>query len=314
MAGFNQSYTNIASQFGMPLFGVAGLPAFTGNFFWVNEGNGSDGNTGGPQDPLKTLSQALTNCVAGNNDVVMFTGTIHTTAALAWNKNNTHLIGLTAASNNDRARISQTGSAVFTPLVNVTAQGCIFKNLGTFHGFDDASTQICWAEAGGRNYYSNVQFYGMGNATAAAQAGSRSLTVDGAGENLFEDCTVGLDTVLRATGTNASLEFLSNTPRNVFRRAIFQMLTSNAADVHITVGAAGMDRYAFFDECAFLNAIESTGTTINAAITANAAAGGAIILRRPISLGATAIATTGPVYADSGALGPTTYGIAVKQT
>ena len=50
MTGFSTAGQNIASQFGMPLYGVAGkLPPMTGNFFWVNGTSGSDGNTGGAQ-------------------------------------------------------------------------------------------------------------------------------------------------------------------------------------------------------------------------------------------------------------------------
>jgi hypothetical protein len=298
MALFNSSYTNIASQFGMPLFGVAGMPAFTGNYFWVDETNGSDGNTGGPQDPLKTLAQAHSNCLAGNNDVVFLSGTNHTAATITWSKNNTHLIGLSAPSDNDRSRISQTGSAVFSPLVNVTAQGCIFQSLGTFHGFDSATTQICWAEAGGRNFYSNVQFLGMGHATAAAQAGSRSLTVAGSGECLFDGCTVGLDTVVRATAANASLELLSATPRNIFRRTVFQADVSDAADTHVTVGVGGIDRYALFDNCTFFNA-EFGGpgaTAMTAAFSVNASAGGVVLVQGGSSVGATKISAAGPVY------------------
>ena len=78
---------NISGQFGMPLYGVAGTPPFTGNFFWVDETNGSDGNTGGPQDPLATLKQAHSMCLAGNNDVVFLTGSNHTSATIAWSKN-----------------------------------------------------------------------------------------------------------------------------------------------------------------------------------------------------------------------------------
>ena len=127
MGLFNQSYINIASQFGMPLYGIQGvLPPFSGNSFWVDGVNGSDGNTGGPQDPFKTLNQAHSACQTGNNDVVFLTGTNHASATLNWTKNNTHLIGLSAPCDNDRSRISQTGSSVFTPLVNVTAAGCIF--------------------------------------------------------------------------------------------------------------------------------------------------------------------------------------------
>lgn len=285
-----------------------------GNNWYVDEASGLDSNDGSILSPFATLFAAQTAAVANNGDTVYYLGTVHVEQTLNWAKNGVSLIGLTAPSDNDRARISAAGSTVFTPLVNVTGQGCVFKNTATFHGFNSATTQICWAEAGGRNYYSNVQFLGMGNVTAAAQAGSRSLTVAGAGECQFDDCTIGLDTVLRATGTNASLEFLAGTPRNVFNRALFQMLTSNAADVHITVGAAGMDRFAVFNNPVFMNAVESTSTTINAVITANAASGGAIILNAPLSLGATALATTGPVYVVGSSPVAATAGIAVKAT
>jgi hypothetical protein len=313
MALFNSSYTNISSQFGMPLFGVAGVPPFTGNYFWVDETRGSDGNTGGPQDPLATLSQAHSKCLAGNNDVVFLTGTVHTTATLAWSKNNTHLIGLSAPSDNDRSRISQTGSTVFSPLVNVTASGCIFKNIGTFHGFNDASTQICWAEAGGRNYYENVQFLGMGHATAAAQAGSRSLTVGGSGENLFVGCTIGLDTVVRATNANASLEFITATTRNILRNCIFQADVSDAADTHVTIGLGGIDRYVLFDNCTFLNA-EFGGpgaTAMTAAFSVHASAGGQVLVQGGGSVGAGKISAAGPVYVSAPAASGTAGVLAV---
>ena len=309
-----QAGNNIANQFGMPLFGTAGTPPFTGNTFWVDETYGSDGNTGGPQDPLKTLSQAHTLCTANNNDVVFVTGTVHVSATLTWSKSKTHLIGLAPdLKTQARARISQTGSAVFTPLVSVTASECIFRNIGSFHGFADASTQICWADTGGRNEYTRCLFGGMGNATAAAQTGSRSLTISGAGENSFTDCQIGLDTITRSAA-NASLEFLAGTPRNHFKGCTFPVLTSSAAALWVTVGSGGMDRYALFDQCAFINCVESTSTTLTAGMTANASAGGAILLKECISLGATAIATTGPVYGTGNVPVATTSSIAIKFT
>ena len=99
----NPAGNNVSTQFGMPLFGIAGVPPFTGNFFWVDETNGSDGNTGGPQDPFKTLTQALASCQANNNDVVFMTGSVHTATTIAWNLNKTHLIGLGAPSQNSRS-------------------------------------------------------------------------------------------------------------------------------------------------------------------------------------------------------------------
>ena len=248
----------------IPTFGPGGAltQTFTGNYWWVNETTGNDGNPGNsPSQAFKTLTQAQLSAVANNNDVVFLVGTVHVTATVAWAKNWVHLIGVSAPGNNPRSRISVTGTTAFTPLVNVTAQGCIFANLSTFHGFADASTQICWTDAGGRNYYAGVQFLGMGDAVAAAQAGSRSLLISGnTGENIFDSCTIGLDTVVRATGTNASLELTGHSPRNRFDDCVFRADVSNAADLHVLVGSGGIDRSLVFKRCTFINTINSGGT------------------------------------------------------
>lgn len=318
MALFNQSWTNIASQFGMPLFGVGGQPPFTGNYFWVDAANGSDGNNGGPQDPFATLTQAHAACLSGNNDVVFFSGTVHLTATLAWSKNQTHLVGLCAPSNSNRSRISSTGATPFSPLVNVTGFGCRFINVGAFHGGFTSPTgsQVCWnegASGGGRNYYNHCQFYGGGDTTAAALAGMRSLTITSSDENVFEDCTIGLDTIIRATNANASMEIIGGSARTRMLRCLFQSLISDVADVHIKALAGAMDRYLLLEQCALINVVDSTSSTMSAAITNAASA--SIILNNCISLGATAIATTGPVYVNQiSAAGATTTGIALLAT
>ena len=211
--GFNNP-AYLVGQFGTPIWGVSGSPLpFTGNYFWVDETNGSDGNTGGPSDAFATLTQALARCTAGNNDVVFMTGSVHVTATVAWSKSKTHLIGLSPPSQNSRARIAISNTAAtsgaVSPLVNVTGSGCYFQNIEAFNGINQAATQVTWAEAGGQNYYKNCNFIQTGNATAIAQAGSRALTV-GSDENLFEGCTIGGDTNQRATAVNAELEFIVN--------------------------------------------------------------------------------------------------------
>lgn len=287
MALFNPSWINIASQFGMPLFGVSGMKPFTGNYFWVDQTNGSDGNTGGPQDPFKTLSQAHSVCTNNNNDVVFLTGTVHVTATVTWSKSRTHLIGLSPnLKTQARARISQTGSTLFTPLVSVTGSECIFMNIGSFHGFDDASAQICWQDSGGRNEYTRCLFGGMGNATAAAQTGGRSLKITGTtGENTFTDCQIGLDTITR-TGANASLEFAAGTPRNTFSRCVFPMLAGDASPLFgIGSAAACMDRFQWFQNCLFTNAIGSTATAITVGFSLAASSGGILVFDNCMLLG-----------------------------
>ena len=157
----------------------------------------------------------------------------------------------------------------------------------------------------------------MGNATGgASQTGSRSLTVGGGGngENTFTNCIIGLDTVVRSAA-NASLELLGGSPRNVFRNCIFPCDTSSAAALFILVGSTGMDRWALFDNCSFINTVDSGSTTMTVGMTVNASAGGSVVMNNCISLGATAIASTGPVYINQiSAGGATTTYIAIKAT
>lgn len=308
--GFNHP-AYLAGQFGTPIWGVAGSPLpFTGNYFWVDETNGSDGNTGGPSDPFATLTQALSLCTSGNNDVIFMTGSVHTAATIPWNLNKTHLIGLSPPSQNSRARIAITNSALTTlvsPLVNVTGAGCWFQNIEVFHGNAQATTgEVAWAEAGGENYYKNCNFIQTGNAINSSLAASRALTIAGSGECLFEDCTIGGDTEVRATIANATLEFLSGTARNVFKRCIFQAYSTAATNVHVLIQSGGMDRYAIFEQCTF----HTFGTAMSVLCTnAGGSPGGNVVLNNCIAVGATAIATSGNVFVNqiSAAGATTTY-------
>ena len=320
--GFNKP-AYLVGQFGTPIWGVSGSPLpFTGNYFWVDETNGSDGNTGGPSDAFKTLTQALANCTANNNDVVFMTGSVHVTATVAWNKSKTHLIGISPPSQNSRARIAIANTAsttAVTPLVNVTGAGCFFQNIECFNGVNANSAQVAWLEAGGQNYYQNCNFIGTGHLTAAAHAGNRALSL-ASDENLFKECTIGGDTVLRATGTNAEMDTIVNpvsglgAARNVFRDCVFQAWVSNTADLHVLVAAGTIDRYLLFHRCTFLNAINSTGATMAVGFTVNAAAGGSVLLQECASVGATVYATTGPIYVQGSVPTGATSGLAVAAT
>lgn len=320
---FTRVGQNISSQFGMPLYGIAGIPPFTGNQFWVNEASGSDGSTGGPQDPFATLTQALSQCTANNDDVVFLVGTVHLTATLTWSKNRTHLIGLTSAANVGSALISVSSvaatSGAFSPLVSVTGAGCIFQNISTLSGINQAATQVNWAEAGGKNFYQGCSFNQVGHATAAAQAGNRALTIASL-SNTFVDCNIGGDQVIRATGTNFTVDLLAGAGSTTFQACTFAMFSSAAADAHINAATTTLTGYILLDNCQLIQDIENaTATSLNAAIIANASAGGAILLTpTTISLGATAIATTGPVYivgvSPTGTTSSATVGIAVKAT
>lgn len=293
--------TALASQFGMPLYGIpSGLPPMTGNYFFVDATNGSDGNTGGPQDPFATLTQAVTSATAGNNDVIFLNGSYSPTAALAWSKNNTHLVGLGFPSLAPNATITVANAAAttgsFSPLVNVTATGCIFMNINAVSGIAQASAQVCWAEAGGSNYYQGCTFNANGALVASAHAGNRSLTVASAG-NTFVNCSIGGDTILRATGTNFNMAFLAGTGSNKFTSCLIPAYTSNTASGFVTVGAIALPGYQLFDDCQFIQDVANTsGVTMAAGIIMGGTTGTILLTPSTVFQGVTAIATTGNVY------------------
>jgi len=311
------NFPNGLTSFGIPV--LSGMPMpFTGTYFFVDPANGSDGNNGlSPSRALQTLYKAHSLCTAGKNDVVFLVGDGSTTGTarlstalaqtvdssatsgvLAWTKNATHLIGITApAMVAQRARIAPPsgtytvttfGSANF---ITVSASGCYFANFSIFHGFSTGgAAQIALTVTGSRNAFVNVNVGGMGDAGSAGDAGSRSVKIGsaGSGENLFYNCTIGLDTVTRSAA-NASVELAGATPRNAFIDCVFPFQTSSATVLGILgTGNGCVDRWNLFKGCAFINNVDSTSTamTVLGSFT-TASPGGAIILQDSLVAGAT---------------------------
>lgn len=296
---------------GVPTMGINTSPLYTGNYFFVNETTGSDGNTGAADSPFATLGAALNAATANNNDVVAFMGTIHLTSQLLWNKNQVHLIGMCdPLRRGKRARISVSGSTAFSKMVKVTASGCEFKNFGTFYGFNSATNNdMPWSEEGGRNCYNNVEFMGFGDGTAttgtANKTTARSLLVTGStGENTFRQCVFGVDTESRGA-VNYTLEIAGGSPRNYFVDCDFEafITTGGTAGSHLLVGAAGIDRYAVFEMCRFHNAVKSSASAMTQLANLNAAIGGYLLLNQCTGVGYTHIETTptNQIYVDNAA-------------
>ena len=306
------NFPNGITSFGVPVLGTIGGLPFTGNYYFVDPVIGADGNEGTPEQPLKTLYGALAKCTAGNNDVVVLVGngsstgsarlstalaqsinSAATTGTLNWNKDATHLIGVAAPTSvAQRARIAPpTGTytaATFNSdaFINVTASGCYFANLSVFCGFSTGSaSMIAWTDSGSRNAYSNVNIYGMADAASAGGANARTLKLNGGGEHTFINCTLGGDTVARSAA-NATVELAGGTARNSFIDCVFPFQCSAGTPLGLKVGAAsGMDRYALFKGCTFVNNIGSTSTSMTALATLAASAGGQVVIKNSMMVG-----------------------------
>ena len=311
---------------GVPTMGMSGLPLTIGDVYFVDYVNGSDGNSGAADAPIKTLYQAQNLMTAGQNDVAVLVGdgstaatqrlsvanaqTIDptaTTGTLVWAKAACHIVGMAAPTQvGQRARIAPpTGTYTATTFnastfVSVTAQGCIFSNISTFPGFSTGSaTMVGWKDTGGRNCYNNCNLAGFADTASAQGTGARALLISGTtGENTFNNCVIGLDTVTR-TVANAALEFAAGTPRNIFNDCVFPLLTSSATTLSILItGASAIDRYQIFNRCQFINSMSSGGTAQTAIVSMTSASPGGLLLMDRCTL----IGNTSTNWGDTNAL------------
>lgn len=266
-------------------------PSIVGNVYYVDPANGNDGQDGLSFDnAFKTLPTAYAATTANQNDIVFLVGnasSISLSATLTWAKNYTHLIGIAAPTGvATRARIFQASTATgLSPLLNITATGCIFSNFYIFQGVDDATSLINVQVTGGRNYFDSVHFAGGGHATNAVD-GCASLKLDAAEECRFVNCTFGVDTISAATGVTSVL-FDSEAHRIKFEECYFTLYAGNAGATFIEVAdSTGFDRYNVFRDCLFTNT-SSTAMTSAFAIPAGVGAPRTFYLFNSILHGAT---------------------------
>jgi hypothetical protein len=238
---------------------IAGVP-FSKNakYYFVDVANGSDGNSGfSPSEALASLEAAYAKTVANQHDTIFYIASSsgnNLAAAVTWSKNYTHLIGVAAPTHvAQRARIFQTSTLTgASPLLTISATGCIFKNFYIFQGVDDATSLINVSVTGGRNYFENVHFAGGGHATQAINGGA-SLHLNGAEENTFVNCTIGVDTIDAATGMMGIL-IDGEATRNEFRNCKVTMKAGNGGAGFVElVDNSAIDRYMIFKRCLFLN-------------------------------------------------------------
>lgn len=229
-----------------------------GNVYYLDPTNGVDTNSGtAPESAVATMEVAYDLLTANNNDVLVYIAgstALTLNEALVWAKNYTHFVGICAPTRiGQRARIFQKSTLTgASPLITVSASGCHFQDLYIFQGVADATSLINVSVTGGRNYFENVHFAGGGHATQAVDGGA-SLKLDGAEENTFVNCTIGVDTVDSATGM-AGILFDGEAHRNVFEKCTIRMRAGNAGAIWVEVAdATGIDRDTIFDNCIFLN-------------------------------------------------------------
>ncbi|KKL03541.1 hypothetical protein LCGC14_2625130, partial [marine sediment metagenome] len=243
------------TSFGAPVFGN-GMFGPESRVFFVDDLNGNDGSPGdSPEAAVKTLSRGEDLLRANRHDTLVMIGLspdFTLTETLTWDKDFTHLVGVAnPILESQRARIGTT--AITTPMMNITAKGCSFRNMKWDHGVANAAALVCCQVTGGRNYFENIHFAGIDNATQDAAAAA-SLLLNGAEENLFNHCTIGLDTTPRGTALNWELAFDGLATRNRFENCKFTAFLEAATHVFVKeIDTSGTDRVTIYKNCEFIS-------------------------------------------------------------
>jgi hypothetical protein len=233
------------------------------NVFIVDPINGSDSNPGTTfEAPLLTVLAAYNKCTANQNDAVLLVGgpTGNALAAsLDWAKGYTHLIGLSAdlPGVGQRCRITGSVAAALVYLIDFQGAGCIVKNVQFFNGASANVDSGAVIVSGGRNYFENCFFAGMGHATPAARAGSYSLAVSG-DECTFKRCTIGLATVLRAAA-NTELWLYGECNREKFIDCEFVCWSNTGGKFLVSLTSSAVPYTTQFENCLFNNFKSNNG-------------------------------------------------------
>ena len=278
---------NIAGQLGLPS---------VGEIFYVDPGSGSDTANAGKRanDAFATVTKALSAMTADQDDVCIIAGTSSTgrtteVAAIDWNKRRTHIIG----NGPLRKIVPRNGiafsAAVSTPCFTVSATNCSFTNI-TIATFEDINVLVNVTAA--YNTFNYVHFQGIGHADAGDDAAARSIVITGADENLFINCTIGLDTVTRGGAANASVELTGTCARTQFINCDFPIYADGNQPNWIKANVGNCyERFLKFEHCMFMNpTVVGGSTTLTEGMDTHATGNGTIVLDGCGFLGMTNVA------------------------
>lgn len=243
-----------------------------------------------------SLTTAYAALVEGRNDVlVVMPGNYTVSAAFTWGKSYTHMIGATSPIQvNQRARFATSGNAI-SPMVTVSGNGCIMKNVMWSQDGTHASTAaLNMYITGARNYFENVTCRNLGALSVAGTA-CRNLKLGSSdAENVFVRCTFGADTLDYGTGTVSCVEYETGAQnaRHIFRECVFLSGGSANSTFILASGAQSINSFQLFDRCLFFNNDVSDMDAMTQAFNIGSTCGGFIILMDSLVYGAACYEST----------------------
>lgn len=235
--GANGPYWN-----GMPMFGGGTIPATPGTVFWVDYGNGSDGNTGkSPAKAFKTISKAYSMVTTNKDDVIALIGssTHALTEMLTVAKSRVHFIGVDGSNGRYFGQNAKVSLGVTTAATDI---GTILNT-------------------GVRNTFTNIKFLNSNTVTEGIYC-----VVEGGEYTIYNGCEIYKETDLNETTASEmvmngdSCQVLNCTIGSSANLLVGDIIRANVRITGGTAGAGLKARDVVFENCRFLKKAAGTAS------------------------------------------------------
>lgn len=305
---------------GIPLVG-SGLPITPGNIYFVDYGNGSDGNKGTLDKPFKTISKAYSQVTSNNNDVIALIGssTHVLTEMLSVAKNRVHFIGVDGSGGRyygQQAKVSLGVTTAATDIGTIQNTGVrnSFQNIKFINNNTVDEGIYCVVEAGEYALYDFCEFY---KSTDLDVTGAAELAMNG-DSAWIRNSTIGSNANAISGAVKRPCVILTKgiVSGKVSRDVLFENVrmwrwAGNSANAFVwATTATDVERVMEFKDCLFNVTTKSTATPSVAAGGAAALTAGEVLFTGTTAEnGCSALATqTGfysclPTYAAGGGSG-----------
>lgn len=266
---------------GIPVTGSY-IPPITGRYFHVCPGSATISGYGGKQivgsssndgsdlaNAMDSIATAYNACTSGAGDGIILWSFGTTTAmtssylssAITWSKHGITVVGVCAPTGiAQRSRVTNLSTkTALANLITVAGDNNTFLNFAIANYGSAAGALGGLDVTGSRNYFGKMQIVGAGSATPAVLVGSYSLQLNSADENLFENCTIGSDTVDQdgsqaATGV---IKFANGCQTNMFKScrilSYYSYASATTGAIHHVGAGDSITRTQEFRDCSFIN-------------------------------------------------------------
>ena len=267
--------------------GGVGMPT-SGRKLYLDPVNGSDGNDGeNEKKPFKTLEYAEAQLTANKNDILYVFGgasALALSAQFTWDKDFTHLVGLTPPTlSGGRVRITNSITTATTGEMIISGVGCRFHNIHWQLGTSNtAASVIGLSITGERNYFENCYPEGFLGALVGAAANNKVVNIGAEVQDLtFNRCLFGNHTIMQTSSTASVIYFVGPNNSNInFDDCVFQNYMSDAGGCTLRYAASAMPTsgWTLLNRPSFMNLVNVNYTDM---ILMTSAASGNVTINNP---------------------------------